>query len=348
MSVKYSKEEYNIAKNVSCFTYLTAKGYEVEKHGQHHKLKEHDSLVLFNDGKFKWYSKDLYGNAITLLKELEYKPLNIAIKELAQFAGGINNVRSPTHSKSKNKTEVQKEEQEQSQEQKQPEKVSKLDTEFTLPKRNTSTDKVRKYLIEIRGLSKEVVDYAIANNLVYQDVKGNCIFVGYDANKKPKFATLRGTYEKKFRQDIKGSNKTCGFSIVNKNSKNLYIFESAIDSLSMMSLIGMKNSANNNFLALNGTSIKTLENFLNNNPNIDTIITCLDNDEAGRKATKKIWEIYKKTHKMKYYRLSAKDINEHLIQKNKTGNLPINNKEVSKNNTPKATKQYRNNTEIER
>lgn len=294
MSVQYSKEEYGIAKNVSCFDYVVANGYEVEKHGHHHKLKKHDSLVLFNDGGFKWYSKDgISGNAITLLKELEGKSLNVAIKELAEFGGGV---RSPTlQNNSKNNANYSKKQN---------------INEFILPQKNNSTKRVFEYLTKKRGLHKDIVDYAITNNLVYQDNNGNCIFVGYDEMKEPKFATVRGTYEKLYRKDIAASSKSCGFSVVNKNSNVLYVFESAIDSLSMMSI---NNSLKENYLSLNGTSLGSLENFLKNNSNIDTIITCLDNDEAGRNATKKIWGNYKESYNMKYYSLFAKDVNEQLL-----------------------------------
>lgn len=302
MPTQYTEEEYKLAKQVSCLDYLSSNGYEILKHGHQHKLKMHDSLILFDDGGFKWFSKNLSGNAITLLNELENIPINEAIKKLATFSN-VNvskNTNIVKNENTKDKTETKQVERQ---------KVK----EFILPEKNTSDKKVREYLIENRKVSKEVVDYAIANNLVYQDKKGNCIFVGYDEKQEPKFATLRGTYDKKFRKDILGSEKSCGFSLLNKNSDTLYVFESAIDSLSMMSI---QNSTKDNYLSLNGTSIGALDNFLEHNKNIKTIVTCLDNDEAGRGATKKIWSEHKGNYSLKIYNFLAKDINEQLILNN--------------------------------
>ncbi len=296
MATQYTKQEYMLAKNVSCYEFLLSRGYEMLKHGHNHKLKQHDSLVLFADGGFKWYSKNnVSGNAITLLKELENMPINEAIKELASYSGGhLKTIDQHTNSAKKS---IEKSE-------------SKKESTFVLPERNSSTKKVVEYLTTQRMLPKEIVDFALENNLVYQDKNGNCIFVGYDENKEPKFATLRGTYEKVFRKDIEGSSKACGFSSVNKESNVLYVFESAIDSLSMMAI---NDSNSDNYLSLNGVSLVALDKFLKNNPNINTIITCLDNDDAGRDATRKIWNEYGQDYKMQFYNYLAKDINEQLI-----------------------------------
>ncbi len=304
MGIQYSQEEYDLAKTVNCRDFLASRGYEMTQHGKNYKLKEHNSLVLFADGGFKWYSKEgVSGNAITLLNALENMPINEAVKELANYSGGVvtNTVNSSKKVSTKPKEYIGTTE---------PSTFDKAKNEiFILPEKNSSTKRIVDYLTNERHLSKDVVDFAIKENLVYQDKQGNCIFVGYDENKEPKFATLRGTYEKVYRKDILNSVKACGFSSVNKESSTLYVFESAIDSLSMMSI---NNSTKDNYLSLNGVSLSALDNFLEHNQNIKTIITCLDNDSAGRDATRKIWNSYGQDHTMKFYNFLAKDINEQL------------------------------------
>lgn len=88
-------------------------------------------------------------------------------------------------------------------------------------------------------------------------------------------------------------------SIYKRNS--VHLFESAIDLLSYATLKELNNELFNeeNLLSLAGvyrpakiiTDSKTpeaLSTYLKNNPNIDTIIMHLDNDETGRLATKAI------------------------------------------------------------
>ncbi len=115
---------------------------------------------------------------------------------------------------------------------------------------------------------------------------------------------------------------------MNKNSDKVYICESPIDALSLMTL-NKDFNCTHNYLSLNGVSTNALENFLEKNKNIKNLITALDRDEAGMKATKKIWNTYKDSYKMGNYFLFVKDVNEQLINMKKDIQVVVTDCDVS-------------------
>ena len=126
-----------------------------------------------------------------------------------------------------------------------------------------------------------------------------CQFVN---NNIPRYAGIRGTTSKRFMYEAYCSDKAYSFKINSIYKRNsVHLFESAIDLLSYATLKELNNELFNeeNLLSLAGvyrpakiiTDSKTpeaLSAYLKNNPNIDTIIMHLDNDETGRLATKAI------------------------------------------------------------
>ena len=202
---------------------------------------------------------------------------------------------------------------------------------FRLPNRNENNAKVLEYLTKERCIDKEIVNYCIKNNLLYECQKDHSvIFVGYDYRHYPRYAAKRAT-NSSFKMDIAGSKKANSFNIVNDKSNKLYVFESSIDLLSYLTLL--KNSGkeylNDNYLSIAGASTIgnkieettipiALKTFLDYNKNIQEIFLCLDNDKAGKDTTNKI--IYHLNNKYKMHirsPIKCKDINELLIHKTK-------------------------------
>ena len=56
--------------------------------------------------------------------------------------------------------------------------------------------RVFAYLTKIACFYKEVVQFFVDEQMLYQDVYGNCVFVGYDDSKAPVYGFLRGTIQK--------------------------------------------------------------------------------------------------------------------------------------------------------
>ena len=214
----------------------------------------------------------------------------------------------------------------------QPTKISqqiKTNIPFHLPYPNINNDIIIQYLTKERCVDKQIVEYCIDNHLLYEAQKDHSvIFVGYDQNHSPKYAAKRST-NSTFKMDIAGSNKENSFNMVNDLSKSLYVFESAIDLLSYLTLLKKQGREylNDNYLSVAGATLIgksieessvpiALENFLNYNPNIKTIHLYLDNDKAGKDTTSKI--LYHLKNKYTIFDNSPKkykDINELLVKK---------------------------------
>lgn len=165
--------------------------------------------------------------------------------------------------------------------------------------------------------------------MIYQSANfKNAVFVGYDKD-KPAYAFKRSIF-KNFKLDHAGSNKAFSFNYTNKNSNELHVFEAAVDLLSYMTLLKMDeiDYTEFNYLSLAGASDKiaskseadipiALKAYLERNPNINTIIFHLDNDEVGIGATSKIISILNSKYQcIDEHPTSYKDVNEELIHKN--------------------------------
>lgn len=199
---------------------------------------------------------------------------------------------------------------------------------FKLPLKNSDNKAVMNYLIKKRGIDKGIVNYCIENQLLYEDKNDHsAVFVGYDAQHTAKYACKRGT-DSQMKMDVAGSNKSYSFSIRNKASKHVHVFEAAIDLLSFMTIQKRKgkNYLDDNYLSIGGAtligkSIKdsqipvALATFLENS-GIDTIILHLDNDKAGKETSLKIQYHLEYSYKIiDDSPTKFKDVNEELIKR---------------------------------
>jgi hypothetical protein len=146
------------------------------------------------------------------------------------------------------------------------------------------------YLNQSRGIDGSIITALIQEKKLYEDKRGNVVFVGYDENNAPRFASLRGTYtDKPFRMDCHGSDKQYGFKMNYSQNGRLYIFESPIDCMSHATIENMQTGDKNawrgdNRLSLGGTSGVALHKYLELHGKTAELIFCLDHDNAGREA----------------------------------------------------------------
>jgi len=171
-----------------------------------------------------------------------------------------------------------------------------------LPEKNENNDHVITYLMG-RGIRREIIDYCIRTKQLYESRDyHNAVFIGFDRHGVPKYATLRGTFGKRFMGEVNGSDKHFSFSIPARNEcRKLHLFESAIDLLShgTLELLFGKDWRQENCLSLAGiympkkiieesTPPAALMQYLKDFPQIKEIALHLDNDTAGRLAAKTI------------------------------------------------------------
>lgn len=196
---------------------------------------------------------------------------------------------------------------------------------FSLPTANSNMHRVYAYLLNSRGIDKEVLDTFVRHGLIYESAKyHNAVFVGKDTAGNPCHASLRGTgTQSSYRGNQPNSIPEHSFHW-NGTSGRLYLFEAPIDMLSYISM-HKENWQQHSYAAACGVSDRVLFQMLEDMPNIRKVYLCLDNDAAGQAATDKIsLKLYAKNIETEVLVPSRKDWNEDLLHPMKNTESVVN------------------------
>lgn len=309
----FTNEQMDMVRNMSTVEVIQkSMGFTFKRAGSDQRCIEHDSLVVFKDGKgWKWYSQDKSGcNAIDFMMKIHNYSFQEAVATLLgnDYGNGIS------QSAYTNDKPVEK-------------KPFKLP-----PKTSRRYDRIYAYLMQTRGIDYEVINYCIQNGILYQDVRNNCVFVGKDDNGEPKYAMKRGTLSlpdvEPFKGEVESSNKMFSFKMEGICQTHLFVFEAPIDALShaTLNIEKAKGMGRQDYktswqrhtrLALGGVADVALDTYLVTHPRVKEISFCLDNDESGRNAAQKHMKKYTaQGYKVNIYSIPegyGKDYNEYLL-----------------------------------
>lgn len=188
---------------------------------------------------------------------------------------------------------------------------------FKLPPSNGNMHRVFAYLTRTRGIDKEVLQTFADRRMIYESADyHNAVFVGYDTDGVPRHAHKRGTGQAStYKGNIDSSIPEYSFHW-HGTSGLLYFFEAPID---MLSFISMRKAdwKQHSYAACCGVSDRVLWQMMKDNPQIDSVCLCLDNDEAGQKANKRISDaLFVKCIKHEILVPIHKDWNEDLLYPN--------------------------------
>ena len=267
-------------KKVDLKTYL--KEYEprelVHFSGDVYTTRTHDSIKISN-GKWTWWGTGIGGRTA-----LDYliKVRGLNFMEAAELMLDQMRIKPLSH--------VPMPEQEELKEKK-----------LLLPEPYRYQEYVTSYLRR-RGIDEEIIEFCLKTGRIYESAyHHNAVFVGIDRDRVPRYAALRGIGID-FIGEASGSDKNYSFSVTaREESKEVHLFESAIDLLSygtlrkqhnlewradyLLSLAGVYQPAKE----IEQSKVPaTLARFLKEHPEVDTIVFHLDNDRAGRMATRAI------------------------------------------------------------
>ena len=187
-------------------------------------------------------------------------------------------------------------------------------TPFSLPSKLDNMRRVYGYLIRRRGIAKEALDAFAYRGLIYESSDHhNAVFVGMDKSGTPRHAHKHSTAAQGgFKGNAPGSEPEYSFHWTG-GSENLYLFEAPIDMLSFITL-HQQCWRNHSYAAACGVSDKVLWRMLEDYPYIRKVYLCLDNDEAGQTAAKRISErLTQKNIEHENLVPSLKDWNEVLL-----------------------------------
>ena len=268
------------AKRMDLLTYLREyePGELVKFSSNTYTTRTHDSLKISN-GKWMWWSRGIGGKSA-----LDYliKVRGMDFVQAVQTIMGNGSVSFPTYENIKSYEE-------------QP---------LLLPEKSPTTDVVFDYLFG-RGIDFEIINHCLEQELIIESLPyHNVVFIGYDEGKEPKYAAYRATNQSRIMGDCTGSKKQYSFRLTAENTGEVHLFECAIDLLSYATLMKLEGKywRQYNLVSLAGVyspkqKIKdskvpvTLSRLLEKDKTIRRIVLHLDNDIAGRKATKALQTI---------------------------------------------------------
>jgi len=284
------------ARNTDMIAFLkTRYGFTFTQQGEAFRCRQHQSLAVKGDRRsWYWHSHGIGGyGALDFLIIAECMPFRDAMKELTGIAPATE----------------------------QPWLKEEQPKKLILPEKAGIPLRLYDYLCNKRGIDGDVVNTLVQEGRLYEDRRGNVVFVGFDEQGEARFASLRGTSgDCRFRMDCAGSDKRYGFNMpACVPTERLYVFESPIDAMSHASLDNAATGDRDtwkgrNRLSLAGTSETALIFFLNKHSTVNELIFCLDNDLAGCEAAVTMARKYTdKGFQTQVELPMGKDLNDDLI-----------------------------------
>ena len=278
----YTEEQIIKARSIDLLSYLQT--YEptelVHVRGNTYCTRDHDSLKISN-GKWMWWSRGFGGSSA-----LDYL---IKVKGM-QFMDAMK-ILTDDNELSLNNAPVLGESSQ-----------NKGTRKLLLPEKSETDLEIIRYLTG-RGIDRGIIKSCIDEGILYESLPyHNCIFVGFDESGNAAYAFYRATTGERLMGEAAGSDKRYSFRI-DRAGSTLHVFESAIDLLSYATIMKMRTGEwrAEPMLSLGGVYAPStnnkqtklpiaLENMTQNQTQINTIALHLDNDYAGRSATRSISE----------------------------------------------------------
>ena len=294
------------AREMDLLTYLRT--YEPQElvhfGGSTYCTREHDSLKISN-GKWCWFSRGIGGySALDYLIKVKEMPFTQAVETIMGNLSTAPPAFAPAPKVPKEKV-------------------------LLLPQVNCSATHAVEYLHR-RGIDYELIDFCIQTGRLYESSPyHNVVFVGMDADGKPRYANQRGIGSD-FIGDANGSDKHYSFALpaCGKNPA-VHLCECAIDVMSYASLCRLDGIdwKQHNLLSLAGVYQPkkkiaesklpvALTRFLEDYPHVKTVYLHLDNDGPGRMAAEAIQTVISKEYEVKNCPPPrGKDVNDYLCRR---------------------------------
>lgn len=256
----YTESQIESANHTDLAAFLLSRGEELKRFGNQHLWEKHQVWIRGHEWYTHYESKG--GYAVSFVMHFFGMTFQEAVAELI---GNTVSKSVPSESKPKEP------------------KV------LVLPEENRTMNQVYAYLMNDRFIARNVITHFARAKTLYEDaVYHNCIFVGLDEDGIPKHCHRRATVGS-FKCTEVGSQAEYSFHH-NGESEWLFVFEAPVDMLAFITL-HRENWIKHSYVALCSVSERAILHRLKVNPNLKKIVLCLDNDNAGIIACKRIKEI---------------------------------------------------------
>ncbi len=249
-------EQVEAARSANLAEYFRNGGYECELRRDELHVKGYGGLfVNINTGGWYCFSENKGGsNAVNCLTEMLGMDFKTAVRELTGNSGTYTPRRENISFSAQKK-------------------------QLVLPEKADNMRNVFAYLCKTRGISADIVSQLAHEKLLYQDVRGNAVFVHKNDSGEIIGAEIQGTNsEKRFKGVVAGTADSV-FAVKIGEPKKCYVFESAIDLMSFKQIANQDKIQNSVLVSMAGLKPNSLKSIAEKGIKI---YSCVDNDEAGR------------------------------------------------------------------
>ena len=261
----YTESQISAANHIDLADFLMSRGEKLTRKGNQYLWEKNQVWIHGHE----WYShyESKGGHAVSFIMRYFGLSFQNAVEELI---GGSSVVASQVI---------------------EPDKIRESKS-LVLPQRSETINRLLCYLTKERFIARDVVDYFIKAQTLYEDTKyHNCVFVGLDENGVPSHCHIRST-SGNYKRTESGSQAEYSFHHGGE-SEWIFVFEAPIDMLAFITL-HRKDWQKHSYVALCSVSERALMHRLNVNSNIRKVVLCLDNDNAGISACERIRGILEK------------------------------------------------------
>lgn len=291
--IHYTQEQKDKARTTNLVDLLQRQGEHLKRSGAEYQWRDGSNKVTIRGNLWYHQYEEVGGDAIDFVRKFYNKDYPEAMEYLLNGCGGTLSVAPP---------------------------VKREPKEFEMPLRNDNMRRVYAYLLQQRGLSRDVVNAFAHKQMIYESLPHhNAVFVGYDTEGVPRHAHKRGTgSQSTYKGNAEGCTPEYSFHW-NGTSNKIFLFEAPIDMLSYISMNPYQ-WQKNTYAASCSVADRVLFQCLKDNPNIKEVYICLDNDTAGQTAAKRILDkLFVQGYKTEILTPTHKDWNEDLIILQKEG-----------------------------
>ena len=259
--IHFTDAQKEQARQTNLISLLKSQGETVKRSGSEYEWRDGSQKVTIR-GNLWFHQYDRQGgDAIDFVRRYYNKSYPEAVEYLLGGCGGTLTISPPIVRETK---------------------------PFELPPKNDWMSRVYAYLIRHRKIDKEVLDAFVRKGMIYESADyHNAVFVGFDMDGVPRHAHKRGSgSESTYKGNADNSDPAYSFHW-HGQSDRLYLFEAPIDLLSFISM-NKDGWSRHSYAACCGVADPVLWQMMKDNPNIEYVYLCLDNDEPGQQAEKRI------------------------------------------------------------
>ena len=264
MYIHFTEEQKQAARETDLAAFLQRRGEGLKRSGSEYEWRDGAQKVTIRGNVWFHQYERVGGDAIDFVRRFYSLDYPGAVELLLDGRSGFE--------KTTKHTAIQQ----------------KPTKKFLLPKRNNTMHRIYAYLLQQRGIDREVLNAFVRERMIYESAEHhNAVFVGHDQNGAPRHAHKRGTNsQSSYKGNQDGSRPEFSFHWCGQSNR-LYFFEAPIDLLSFISL-NKTNWQDHSYAAACGVSDPVLWQMMKDNPNLNQVCLCLDNDEAGQAANQRI------------------------------------------------------------